>query len=129
MIRSEFRERLHQYIGGICRREVGRAMTTGGTENHVHLLLSLRADVSVSEAMRRVKTVSSKWVHDEFPRSGDFGWQEGYGAFVVGQSEVERVTCYIDGQEEHHKKVTFEEEFVSLLKECGIEYDPRYVWD
>lgn len=104
-------------------------MIVGGTDNHVHLLLSLRPDVSVSEAMRKIKTVSSRWAHEEFRGSRDFGWQDGYGAFVVGQSEIERVTRYIDGQQEHHRAATFEEEFIALLKECGIEYDPRYVLD
>ena len=79
--------------------------------------------------MRQWKTVSSKWVHDTFPAEADFGWQEGYAAFSVSRSNVTQVAAYIEQQEAHHKRMTFEEEFVALLKRHGIEYDSKYVWD
>jgi len=79
--------------------------------------------------MRGWKALSSKWVHETFPDEADFGWQEGYAAFSVSQSNVPQVAAYIEKQAEHHKKITFEDEFLALLKCHGIAYNPRYVWD
>jgi len=128
LIHDSFRARLHEYMGGVARHEFRQSLGVGGTDNHIHGLLVLPPDVPVSDAMRKWKTLSSKWVHDTFPPERDFAWQEGYGAFTVSQSSVPQVAEYIEGQEEHHKKMTFEEEFLGLLKRHGIEYDPRYVW-
>jgi len=123
-----FRSRLYEYMGGVARHDGGKALRIGGTANHVHLLLSLRPVVSVSDVLRRLKGASTAWVHDTFPGSGDFSWQDGYAAFSVGQSDSREVSDYIGRQEEHHRKVTFEDEFLAILAENGIEYDPRYVW-
>jgi len=128
LIHDSFRPRLHEYLCGLARQEFRQALSVGGTDNHIHGLLALRADLSVSDAMRKWKTLSSKWVHETFPAERDFAWQEGYGAFTVSRSNVSKVAAYIEGQVEHHKKMTFEEEFVALLKRHGIEYDPRYIW-
>jgi len=128
-IREPYRERLRQYLTGIVRRDIGQVARIGGTENHIHVLLLLRPDLSLSDAMRKLKSVSSGWVHDTFPGSRDFGWQKVYSAFAVSPSDTLSVERYIDSQEEHHRRVTFEEELVALLKENGIEYDPRYLWD
>ena len=83
----------------------------------------------MAEAVRKWKSISSKWVHETFPEDQDFAWQSGYGAFSVSRSNVHEVAGYIERQVEHHRKVTFEEEFVAFLNRHGIEYDPRYVWD
>jgi REP element-mobilizing transposase RayT len=128
-IREPYRERLRQYLTGIVRRDIGQVARVGGTENHIHLLLLLRPDVALSDAMRKLKSVSSAWVHDTFPGNRDFGWQTGYSAFAVSPSDTLSVERYIDAQEDHHREVTFEEELAALLKENGIEYDPRYLWD
>jgi putative transposase len=128
-IRESFRPRLYEYMSGIARTEFGRALCIGGTLDHVHGLIVLTTDVSVAEAVRKWKSLSSKWAHETFPDAQDFAWQSGYGAFSVSRSNVPKVAGYIERQAEHHKKVTFEEEFVAFLKSHGIEYDPRYVWD
>ena len=128
-IDDALRARLVPYLAGIAREEFGRALTIGGTENHLHALLSLRAEVSVAEALRKWKSLASGWVHRTFPDRRDFAWQVGYGAFAVSASNAARVTAYINGQAAHHRKVTFEEEFLALLKKHGVEYDPRHVWD
>jgi REP element-mobilizing transposase RayT len=129
LIHDAFRERLHEYLGGLARHEFLASLGVGGTANHVHGLLALPATLSVAEAMRKWKGLSSKWVHETLPGESDFGWQEGYAAFSVSRSNVPKVAAYIAGQAEHHRTMTFEDELVALLKRHGVEYDPRYVFD
>jgi len=128
-IRESFKERLYQYLSGVARNEVGQATRIGGTDNHIHLLLWLKPAVSIAEAIRKMKSISSGWVHETFPGNRDFGWQSGYSVFGVSASAAPAIAHYIERQAEHHKTVTFEEEFIALLKENGVEYDPRYIWD
>lgn len=106
-----------------------KAVEVGGVADHVHILLSLPPTLPVAKAMQLIKGGSSKWVHETFPEHRMFGWQEKYGAFSVSESRVDSVINYIKGQPEHHKKVTFQEEFLALLKKHRIEYDERYLWD
>jgi REP element-mobilizing transposase RayT len=128
-IEESFRARLHDYLGGVARREIGRSLIVGGTTDHVHILASLRTDVSAADAMRKLKALSSRWVHQSFENARDFAWQTGYGVFSVSRSNADAVTAYIARQAEHHKHRTFEEEFLEFLKRHGIDYDPRFVWD
>ena len=128
-IHERFRARLYEYMSGIARQEFGQALRIGGTEDHLHALLLLRADVSIADAMRKWKSLSSGWVHKTFPQTTDFAWQSGYGAFSVSESQKDGVIGYIERQASHHRKVTFEEEFLRFLDRHGIEYDPRHVWD
>jgi len=127
-IAPDLRERVFPYIGGIARENDMKALAVGGTADHVHLLLSLPATMAVAKAVQLVKGGSSKWVHDTFPSRRDFEWQEGYGAFSVSISHVSKTIAYINAQEKHHKKTTFQEEFRAFLKKHAIEYDERYVW-
>lgn len=106
----------------------GSALTINGTVDHVHLLLEMPATVAVAEVLRVLKTNSSRWVHEHFPDHPDFSWQGGYGAFAVSHSRAEAVRQYIATQEEHHRRVSFREEFEVLLKRHGIDYDSRNVW-
>ena len=94
----------------------------------MNILLSLPATMPVSKALQLIKGGSSKWVHDTFPEQRSFAWQEKYGAFSVSVSQLENVADYIKGQEEHHRKTTFEEEFVALLQKHRIHYDEKYLW-
>ncbi|GAK57850.1 transposase IS200-family protein [Candidatus Vecturithrix granuli] len=128
LIAPELQERLFPYLGGIAKTSAMKALIVGGTTNHVHLLLSLPAVMSIAKAIQLIKGGSSKWIHDTFPDFRHFAWQEGYVAFSVSLSQIETVTQYIRHQAEHHKKVSFEEEFVALLKKHQIEYDERYIW-
>ena len=104
-----------------------KLVAIGGTIDHVHLLLTLPGTMSVSKALQWIKAGSSKWIHDTYPSLRDFQWQEGYGAFTVSISHVEEKIRYIHGQEEHHKKRTFEDEFKAFLRKHDIEYDERHV--
>jgi REP element-mobilizing transposase RayT len=126
-IAAAWRERLHAYLGGVVRNVEGIPESIGGVADHVHLLIGLRATARLADVVRDVKAVTSRWVHDEI---GDhtFAWQEGYGAFTVSPSQRESVRGYIARQEEHHRKQTFQEEYIELLKRSGVEYDERYLW-
>ena len=128
-IREDLRPRLYEYLAGIARNEFGRALKIGGTDNHIHSLLSLNTDVGIADAMCRWKALSSGWIHQTFLDASDFAWQSGYGAFSVSQSKAADVVAYIQNQAEHHRTRTFEEEFIEFLKRHKIEYDPRYIWD
>ena len=94
----------------------------------MHLLLSLPGTMSFAKAVQLLKGGASKWVHDTFPEYEKFAWQEGYGAFSVSASQVERTIAYIRNQKEHHRKKSFQEEFLELLDRHGVKYDPRYLF-
>ena len=128
LITTDLQQRLYDYIGGIIQHERERLTSAGGTNDHVHLLISLRAQTAVSDMLRLLKANSSKWVHETFADQRNFGWQDGYGAFSVSSSNVGRVRQYIAEQEQHHRHLSFQEEFVEFLKRHGVEYDERYIW-
>jgi REP element-mobilizing transposase RayT len=128
VISSDLESRLWPYIGGIARENRMKALAIGGTTDHLHALLSLPGMMSFAKAIQLIKGGSSKWINDTFPGSGRFQWQEGYGAFSVSASQVPKTIAYINNQKEHHRKKTFQEEFLELLEKHGIEYDQRYVF-
>jgi REP element-mobilizing transposase RayT len=128
-IDAELRPQLFAYMGGIVREHNGTALMVNGTADHVHLLLRLPPTISLAETTRVLRTNSSRWIHEKWPSRSTFGWQTGYGAFSVSQSNVSAVLRYIANQEEHHRKVSFQEEFVAYLRRHGIEYDERYIWE
>ncbi len=128
-IDDDLRPRLHSYIGGIVRELGGTAIAVGGTADHVHILLRLPPNVSMSDAMRVVKTNSSRWVHETSPNLRSFAWQTGYGAFSVSESNRQAVIDYIENQEEHHRRTSFQEEYLAILKRHRVDYDERFVFD
>jgi len=128
-IQEAWARRLHQYMAGVARKEFGKALAIGGTDDHVHGLLVLPTTVCIAEAMRKWKSLSSKWINETLSLPHRFAWQNGYGAFTVNHSNASTVAAYVESQAEHHKRMTFQEEFIALLERHGIEYDPRYVWD
>ncbi len=128
-ITPSIRDRLYPYIGGIVRAEKCSLLAVGGMPDHVHLLVRYRPTTVFSDFMRTVKARSSVWVHEEFQDRHDFAWQEGYAAFSVSTSVVPEVRQYIENQEAHHATRDFKEELLALLRENGVEFDPRYVFD
>lgn len=116
---------LWRYLGVVARDKKLLLITAGGTANHAHLLLGVPPAICLATAVRDLKAHSSRWIGEHGRR---FAWQEGYAAFSVSQSLRQRVVDYIDGQEEHHRKWTFEQELLTLLRKSGIEYDPRFVF-
>ena len=128
LITPELRNRLRPFLGGIARQNKMKAIEIGGVEDHVHILLSLPSTMAISKALQLIKGGSSKWIHETFPEHRLFAWQEEYGAFSVSVSQLDKTMEYIQGQEAHHRKMTFQEEFLALLKKHRIEYDERYLW-
>jgi len=127
-ITPKLQEYLWPYLGGIARENKMKAIAVGGIEDHVHILLSLPSTIAIAHALQLIKGGSSKWIHDTFVEHRFFAWQEGYGAFSIGVSQVPETIMYINSQVEHHRKRTFQEEFLSFLKKHNIDYDPRYIW-
>ncbi len=126
---DEIRGRVFAYMGGIVREMHGTAAIINGVSDHVHMLVQLPAEVSLAECLRVVKSNSSRWVHETWPDRKKFAWQSGYGASSVSTSNVPVVTRYIHGQEEHHKRVSFRDEFISFLRKNAISFDPEHFWD
>ena len=128
LITPEIEPEMHAYLGGICRNLESPALAIGGTENHVHLLISLSKNLALSDLMMALKKDFSKWVKTKGDTFRDFYWQNGYGAFSIGESQVLAVREYIHGQKERHQTATFEEELVALAERYNVSFDPRYLW-
>lgn len=117
---------LWAYVGGIARANAAKALAVGGTDNHVHVLLGLPSIMSVATAVQRIKGASSRWLHEEHHLQCE--WQEGYGAFTVGVSQLRNTVRYISSQPEHHQRLSFEDEFVAFLKKHEVPFDPKFVF-
>jgi putative transposase len=126
-INDSLKRDLHACLGGIVRELRGTALRINGAADHVHLLVGLPASLAVADALRVIKTNSSRWMHEQ-KRFVKFGWQEGYGAFSVSRSNAAAVSAYIERQEEHHHRLTFREEFIAFLRKHGVEYDEENLW-
>ena len=127
LITAALHDDLLAYMGGIVREIGGALRVANSRPHHVRLLCSLPPTVAISDALRLVKTNSSRWVHRERRLAG-FDWQTGYGAFSVSHSMAPSVMRYIGDQEKHHRRMTFQEELIAFLKKNGIPYDERYIW-
>jgi len=120
---------LHSYLGGILAHHDGTLLRAGSVADHVHLLVAHPRTISPADLVREIKTGSSKWIKTKAPRYASFHWQGGYGIFSVSPSNRAEVEAYLARQAEHHRTVTFQDEYRQLLHRHGIEYDERYVWD
>lgn len=129
MILDLIREELYGYLGGICKKLDCNPIQVGGYNDHVHILCLLSKKIPLMDLVEKVKANSSKWIKTKGTDFENFYWQNGYGAFSVNPSEIEVVKNYILNQEEHHRKKSFQEEFMAFLKKYNVEYDERYVWD
>ncbi|HUZ45860.1 MAG TPA: IS200/IS605 family transposase [Terriglobia bacterium] len=120
---------LAAYLGGIVRELGGKVVAANSMPDHVHMLLWLPPSVAVADALRVVKTNSSRWARRTPKEGRGFAWQTGYAAFSVSQSSAAAVAKYIREQEKHHRRVSFQEELIAFLKKNGVEYDERYIWE
>lgn len=127
-ISPDVRPRLHGYIVGILDHLKSPSIQTGGVSDHVHVLFALGRTTTQAQIVEEVKTSTSKWMKADGGVPG-FSWQAGYGAFSIGESQIETVVRYIQKQEEHHRKVTFQDEYRKFLERYNITYDEKYVWD
>ena len=124
LIDEEFRPRLYEYLGGTIRGLKGISLEIGGVEDHVHILAKLPPTIAVSDFLEKLKANTSKW--SKSVRRG-FGWQDGYAAFTVSTSQVERVRRYIQNQREHHASSSFRDELIALLDAHGLKHDPNRI--
>lgn len=129
LIDKEIEKELYAYIGGICKNLKCNPIIIGGQPDHIHILCLLSRKIALMKLLEETKSHSSKWIKTKGERYSSFYWQSGYGAFSVNSTETEIVKKYILDQEEHHKKRTFQEEYLAFLKKYRVEYDDRYVWD
>ncbi len=129
MIEKTWQDELYGYVGGVIRENKGTLLCMGGVNDHVHLLTRFSPTIAISDMLRLIKGNSSKMVNDKIKPRIPFEWQSGYGAFSVSESQCEKVRAYILNQEDHHRKRTFEEEFIAMLERHKFTYDLRYVFE
>ena len=127
LITKNFRDELHKNIYGIIKNDNAFPLSIGGWLDHVHVFFELHPDRKISDHLRMLKATSSKWINDHKFVNGKFQWQEGYGAFSYSRSQRNDVIKYIINQEEHHRKQTFKEEYLGLLKKFEVDYDEKYL--
>ena len=123
------RDSVWRYMAGVANNLEGHALRVGGYFDHVHLLLRIPAKIAVADFIRQLKANTSKHINEEKHATLKFHWQDGYGAFTVSRSKVDTVVAYIDRQMEHHRKRTFQDEYLKMLADHEIEYDPKYLWE
>ena len=128
LLTEEIRQDMHAYLGGILRQLRAVPIVIGGTADHVHLLARLPAELAVADCLRVLKTNSSRWAKERWPQRPPLTWQGGYGAFSVSESRRVAVIRYIRDQEHHHRRISFQEEFLKLLRNHEVEFDERYIW-
>jgi REP element-mobilizing transposase RayT len=129
IIEPEIESDLFSYMGGIAHNKGSRLLAAGGTSNHLHLLISLSKNIALSNFLGDIKRSSSVWIKEKGTQYSKFHWQDGYGAFSVGYTQINSVKNYIARQKLHHAKQTFEDEFRYFLKKYDVEFDEQYVWD
>ena len=127
LIQLEWKDELYKYITGIIQKNGHKLIAINGTSNHVHIFIGYKPIQLIPELMQDVKGSSSKWINEKRFVKGKFSWQEGYGAFSYSHSQIDQVVKYINNQEKHHKKQTFREEYLLLLKKFKIQFDEKYV--
>ena len=126
---SDVRMRMHAYLATICCDLGVELVHVGGMADHIHIVTTLPRTLSQAQLVEQIKKTSSKWIKTLDARYRGFSWQRGYGAFSMSPSQLESVRRYIDGQQEHHRTCTFQEEYRQLLRKHGLDFDVRYVWD
>lgn len=129
LIRPEFKDELYKYIAGIIRNHGQKLLVINGMADHIHLLLGLKPNIALSDLVREIKANSSKFINEKGWIKGRFNWQEGFGAFSYGHSQLDTIIGYIQTQEKHHQEQTFKDEYLSLLQKFDIAFEEKYVFD
>lgn len=128
LLDKKLREELYLYISGVAKAKDFQIPFMNGTDDHIHILALLKPNISVVQAVQFIKSNSSKWIHEKYPQLKIFSWQEGYGAFSVSTSQIEKTKRYILNQEEHHKKMDFTEEYKKLMEINNIKFEEQYLF-
>ncbi len=128
LINSQIENELWKYMAGVAKSNNLIPVIINGTENHAHVLVSLPATITIAKAIQQIKGASSFWMNSNLDEISGFEWQVGYGVFSVAQSNLKSIIAYIKNQKEHHKTLSFEDEYIELLKENGVSYEERYLW-
>jgi len=128
LIKSEFKEDLFKYVTGIVRNQGQKLITINGMPDHVHILIGLKPAIALADLVREIKADSSNFVNEKKFVHGKFSWQEGYGAFSYGHSQLDTVIRYIQNQEKHHKRSSFRAEYLTLLRKFDIAFEEKYVF-
>jgi REP element-mobilizing transposase RayT len=128
MIQSSWKDELYKYISGIVQQNNHKMIIVNGMPDHIHLLVGMRPTQSVSDLLQDIRGSSSKWINEKNYIAHKFAWQEGYGAFSYGRSQLNDVIKYIENQEEHHRKKSFREEYLQFLEKFEVEYDKKYIF-
>lgn len=129
LISKNNREELHKFITGIIKNREQKLLSIFCMPDHIHLLVSIKPSVSISDLVRDIKAGSSKFINEQNWIKGKFSWQEGFGAFSYSRSQIDNVTNYILNQEKHHKKKSFQEEYIDFLEKFEVEYDSKYLFE
>jgi REP-associated tyrosine transposase len=127
-IATDIEQSVWEYIGGIARAHKMTALQVGGIEDHIHALVNAPPTIAPFQIAQFLKGQSSKWIHEEFAALRNFNWQDGYAAFTVSKSNIPDVVRYIQNQREHHRRKTFQEEYLEFLRANGVDYDEQYLW-
>ena len=129
LITQDFKEELHKYISGIVRKQNQKLIRINGMSDHLHILIGLKPSKALSDLVRDIKADSSDWVNRQKLSRGKFSWQEGFGAFSYGHSQLNTIIRYIENQEQHHQRRTFKKEYLTLLRKFEIEFKEEYVFE
>ncbi|MDO8998721.1 MAG: IS200/IS605 family transposase [Bacteroidota bacterium] len=128
VINNEWKDELYKYITGIVKNNNHKMICINGIPDHIHILVGLNPVQSISNLLQDIKGNSSKWINEKRLVKGKFEWQEGYGAFSYSQSQIKDIVAYIENQEEHHKKKSFNEEYLDFLKKFEVSYDEKFTF-
>ena len=128
LITKTVEQELHAYIGGVIKKNDSVPIKINGTENHIHVLAIMSKNIALAKFVEEIKRNSSRWIKDKGKEFEKFSWQKGYAGLSVSQSVLSKTKDYIENQKEHHKKRTFQEEYLMFLKEYGVDYDEDYIW-
>lgn len=128
LIRSEYKEEIYKFITGIVRNDGHKLITINGMSDHVHILIGLKPNMALADLARDIKSNSTNFINERRLAQGKFGWQEGYGAFSYGHSQLDTIIRYIQNQEQHHSKKSFKDEYLTLLKKFRISFENKYVF-
>ncbi|MCQ9636152.1 IS200/IS605 family transposase [Chryseobacterium sp. WG14] len=128
-IDEKIEKELHSYLAVLCKDFESQALKIGGTDDHIHILCKLSRKIALMKLVQEIKAHSSKWIKTKGKKYENFFWQDGYGAFSVGEKDISIVMNYIQNQRQHHQKQNFKNELIEILKKHKMEYDEKYLWD